>query len=223
MKKLVLNPSRLQAYAACKLRFYVNYILNLAALPNVKVARELGTFGHAAEGAHDAGQGVQGALTRQLNQFHLKRGYNVKHRPALEQLKVEAYRIYQGSEWADAKGNTMTSEGYAAWRTRELDDKGAEFVENSIEKRLFVDIGPVILAPKVDAILETYNWTPEGETELWPFERKFTSRWQDKTWENRWKMELQSTLQGQEGGSGASAYLEGQPVGAQVGRQARDD
>jgi hypothetical protein len=194
-KKPIFNPSRLMCYSRCKLKFFTQYVKHLVPAPKVEAKRELGTLGHTAEGAFDAGQSVKGQLDRRVKKFKNQRGFHIKHLPTLQQLKVEAQRIFEGSEWVDAKGKSMQSEGYESWRQRELDDKGAEFVEGSVEKRFFTDVGPVILAPQMDCVLQTYDWLNDSQgEELWSYERKYTARWQDKGWELRWKLEVQSTI-----------------------------
>lgn len=220
MKKPILNPSRLKALAACWFKYFVLYVKNLAGPENFAYKREFGTYVHVAEGAHDMGDSPKEALELQTRAFKREGWYNVKLSGALKQLELEALKLHEGGEFKNAKGQGTKVESYRRWKTKNL--KNAKVVE--VELRLYADVGPVILAPKLDAVIESDGWTGASGVETWVHERKSTERWMDKTWEWRWTMDGQTTaqmlaLEVEDGETPSGVMVE--PI--QITRQSRQD
>ena len=188
--KPILNPSRLKAMAQCWFRYWVNYVMDLEATDNFAHKREFGTYVHEAEAAHDEMKNVGKALIAQTRKFKREPWYNPMLTKALAQLEKEAMLLHNGHMFKNAKGEGHVVESYEDWAQKYM--KNSEVV--AVEERLFVDLGPVMVAPKLDFILKTYGWFGSGE-ELWVVDRKTTERWDDKNWQWRWTLDGQTTIQ----------------------------
>jgi hypothetical protein len=199
--KLVLNPSRLKDYAACKFRYYTKYIKGLTSPFRVAAARELGSFVHAGEAAEDEGRPMRAAIKRELKRFKLSGGYQSADASTLMQLMEEAEQIVEGGIWVDGKGRRSSSESYKDWKRVNFRLKHpAQYGEvMEVEKRFFTDIGPLILAPKLDMILSTSMWVGQ-KVEHWAVEKKTTTKWAAEgeaqvNWKRKWVMDIQTTIQ----------------------------
>lgn len=199
--KYVFNPSRLKDYASCKFRYFTKYIKKLDAPFRAAPARELGSFIHAGEAAEDEGKPVRAAINRALKKFKLSGGYQSADGVVLEQLTEEAYNIVMGGIWVNGKGQKSSSESYAMWKRENwrLKNPRQRAKVIAVEKRFFTDIGPVILAPKLDQVLETFSWRGH-EDETWAVEKKSTTKWAgegeaEAKWMKKWMMDVQTTIQ----------------------------
>lgn len=191
----------MKAYAWCKFLYFTRYLKNLDAPFRASAPRELGTFVHEGEAAEDGGKPARAAIKRALKAFKLSSGYQVKDSATLEQVAQEAKQIIEGGIWVNGKGQRSSNESYEMWKREHFRLKSprqrAKVLD--VEKRFFTDIGPLILAPKLDMILETRNWCGQG-VEHWPVEKKVTSKYAGEgdaqvAWLNRWRMDIQTTIQ----------------------------
>lgn len=189
--KLIVNPSRLRDYFKCKFLYFTKWIQNQTLLPGFAFKREFGTLVHEAEAAHDLQNNVKRALSRKCKEWRTSFWYVVGYSQAISLLEVEALKLHEGGSFKDGKGKVTKGESYEAWSSKNL--KSSEVLD--VEKRLFVDVGPVILAPKLDLVVKTYDWFEENRSDLWVVERKTTMRWDDVSWQERWKLDAQTSLQ----------------------------
>jgi len=203
IEKLIFNPSRLRDYAACKFRYFTKYIKKLAAPFRVAAPRELGSFIHAGEAAVDEGKPITAAIRRSLKAFKLSGGYQSADAAVLEQLAHEAGQIIEGGIWVNGKGRRSSNESYQQWKRENFRLKsknpGSRAKILFVEKRFFTDIGPLILAPKLDMGLQTQMWARE-ENEVWAVEKKTTTKWATEgdaqvAWKRKWVMDIQTTVQ----------------------------
>ena len=188
--KPILNPSRLKALSQCWFRYWVNFVMDLEATDNFAHKREFGSYIHEAEAAFDQMSDVKKALAAQTRKFKREDWYNPMLTKALAQLENEALLLHNGHIFTNAKGQKTVVESYNDWAHKNM--QNSQVLE--VEKRLFVDLGPIIVAPKLDFILETDGWFASGN-ELWVGERKTTERWDDKNWQWRWTLDGQTTIQ----------------------------
>lgn len=198
---MIFNPSRLKDYAMCKFRYFTKYIKMLDAPFRASAPRELGSFVHAGEAAEDEGRPVVAAIKAALKMFKLSPGYQTADNAMLIQLSEEAAAIVKGGIWVNGKGQRSSNESYMMWKKEQFRLKSFEERAKilAVEKRFFTDIGPVILAPKLDQVLQTHGWAGQ-ENEVWAVEKKVTTKSTGEgeaevRWLNRWQMDIQTTVQ----------------------------
>lgn len=189
--KPVLNPSRLKDLAKCGFLGYIKYVENKTLLPKLAPKREFGTLVHEAEGAHDSGKNVKRALTKKVKEWRTSFWYNVGYSKDITLMEVEALKLHEGGTFTDGKDRATKVESYQEWFNKNLKDTAVV----DVEKRLFVDVGPVILAPKLDLVIKTKGWFETGREDYWVVERKTTMRWNDVGWQDRWSLDGQTSLQ----------------------------
>lgn len=189
--KPVMNPSRLRDYSKCKFLYFTKWIKNQTLLPGFAYKREFGTLVHEAEAAYDLQNNVKRALSKQVKEWRNSFWYNVKYSKAISLLEVEALKLHEGGPFVDGKEKATKVESYENWALKNI--KGSDVW--AVEERLFVDVGPIILAPKLDLVIKTYDWFEKGREDFWVIERKTTMRWDDVGWQERWKLDAQTSLQ----------------------------
>lgn len=204
--KLILNPSRLQDLEKCKLLFHRkhNLLLDFPGPPASAKSGQplLGTLTHVAQAAYDTSFDFKKAIANHLRDLRKTIYYNVKYAPLVDQIERDAIKIFRGGEVTDGRNKVTTWPSYPTWRGTmfgvEPDDAGwripveVEIVD--VEKRLWADVGPVILAPKLDAVIRVYNVFGDNEETWWVEEHKTTAR-DDSNWRWRWEMDGQTTAQ----------------------------
>jgi len=202
--KLILNPSRQAKFAQCVLLYHrlYNLMLDKPDLPvNVKSGQPLlGTLLHATQAAYDTGKDYKKAVAAELKKLRASIHYNIKYAATVDRVEREAIQIFRGGSVKDGKGKETKFPGYPEWRQNMAGmlpenaprPVGVEIVD--VEKRLWVDVGPVVLAPKLDCVLKATNVFGRGETTWWVEEHKSTGR-DDSAWKWRWTMDGQTTCQ----------------------------
>lgn len=148
----------------------------------------LGTLVHAGEAAidrkGDGAKGIQEAVLKMSQTTHLTADSSL-----LSQLQKEAETIVLGLTFTDGKGTRKTPESYPKWLTR-IQKEGGKFQTIAVEKRIFADVGPLVLAPQLDIAVE------DEEGELWVVERKTkSSTGKDPSWFEKFRLDLQLLVQ----------------------------
>jgi hypothetical protein len=199
--KLILNPSRQAAYTMCKLRYHYlyNLFLDKPSMPfDPKNGQPLlGSFIHATHQAYDTGADYIKVVDREVKKLKRSVHYNVKYSVMLDQIIRESLQIFRGGSVKDGKGKATHWASYPDWRNEMFGiDKNHE-VEVEIvdtEVRLMADVGPVVLAPKLDSVVKAFNVFGRDEETWWVEEHKSTGR-DDPNWKWRWTMDGQTTCQ----------------------------
>lgn len=204
--KLILNPSRQATLESCKLLYHRLYNLFLD-LPGPPISSKsgqpfMGSLIHVTHAAFDTGSDYKKAIKAEIKKLHKTIHYNVKYAPMVDQLEREAIKIFEGGVVKDGNGKPHKFESYPTWRENmtgmsSRDDEKGEPIEVDVvdvEKRLWADVGPVILAPKLDCVLVAYNLFGRDEETWWVEEHKSTAR-DDSGWRWRWEMDGQTTCQ----------------------------
>lgn len=207
--KLILNPSRLADYDYCKLLYNRKHNL-LLDFPSPPLSPKngqplLGSLIHATQAAFDTGQDYKKAVDKALKELRKSIYYNVKYAPMVDKVAREALTVFRGGTVKDGKGKPHTWPSYPEWReniagmtTPEGDNSfrlsRAEVEVVDVEKRLWSNVGPVVLAPKLDAVIRAYNVFGQDEETWWVEEHKSTGR-DDSGWRWRWEMDGQTTAQ----------------------------
>jgi hypothetical protein len=139
------------------------------------------------EEAYDKGDNPQGKLKAWIKK-NIKGGpgYTAEKIPLVKQLSGEVTKVFNGGAWKDGKGKRTVSEGYPEW----IEKQPWEVID--VEKRMAVDVGPVIIAPQSDQNIKTYG--PKGQERYWVVDRKTTQR-DDPYWKTRWILDMQTTLE----------------------------
>jgi hypothetical protein len=153
--------------------------------------REFGSLVHEAEAAHDLCKQVSAAVKKLVQKWRTSFWYNVKYSAGISLLEQEVLKLHKGGVFTNAKGVGTKVKGYEEWSAKNLHHSAVL----DIEKRMFVDVGPVILAPKLDLVIETHDWFNDGENHNWVVERKTTGRWDDSAWQTRWSLDAQTSIQ----------------------------
>lgn len=207
--KLILNPSRLADYESCKLLYHRkhNLLLDFPSPPLDPKSGQplLGTLVHATQAAYDTGQDYKKAVAQSLRGLRKSIYYNVKYAPQVDKVEREALKVFEGGTVKDGRGKPNSWPSYPEWResiggmTTPEDDNSfrpsrAEVEVVDVEKRLWADMGPVVLAPKLDSVIRAYNVFGRDEETWWVEEHKTTGR-DDSNWRWRWEMDGQTTMQ----------------------------
>ena len=189
--KPIFTPSAIKDYETCKFAYLLLWERYLDFPTRIDPRPTLGTFGHAMHAAHELGNDEQKALAREIKKLKTASGYSVKDFQILAQLERESKKIFAGGSVTDGKGKVTKFEGYGSYRenmTIQVRGTAEQLETVDVEKRLFVDLGPIVAAPKLDLVLLSESG------EMWVAEHKFTER-DDAGWANRWLMDGQTTLQ----------------------------
>jgi hypothetical protein len=208
--KLILNPSRQTAYVDCKLRYHYlyNLFLNKPDLPVKQTDGQplLGSLIHATHQAFDSGKDYTKVVDRVVRDLKKSIHYNVKYSVLVDQVIREALQIFRGGSVKDGRGKETKWASYPTWRNKmsgfvpadraDPDTTGppvhVEVVDTEV--RLMADVGPVVLAPKLDAVIRAHNVFGQDEETYWVEEHKSTAR-DDSQWRWRWEMDGQTTCQ----------------------------
>lgn len=190
--KPVITGTQL-ADSACWFRYYIKHekYLDLYVEDGVVAERELGTLIHETQAAHELGKSVTKALKARIRALKAGPGYKVLYSKLLTQLELEALSIYQGATVYNGKGQPHDVDSYSKWRATNLRD--AEVLH--VEERFRADVGPVILAPRLDLVLGVTGWTGPDNYDVVNVEIKTTTRWEDANWLTRWQLDPQTTIQ----------------------------
>lgn len=201
MPKLIWNPSRQQTYAKCVLLYHrlFNLFLDTVSQPFDTQSGQpfLGTLIHATQAAYEVGNDYKKAIEFECKEMRKQMGYHVKMAPAVDRLKEEAQQIFEGGVIKDGNGKPHKWPSYPEWAKTLMGSTERERVEYEVvdvEKRLWVDVGPLVIAPKLDAVVRAFNVFGREEETWWVVEHKSTAR-DDPNWRWRWEMDGQTTCQ----------------------------
>lgn len=186
--KPIFTPSSLGDFDTCKLKYWYRWEKLLAFPSGVAVQPTLGTFGHELQGAHERGDHPGKTLEAAIKKVKLSTAYTATDHPVVSQLKTESLMIFRGGVVRNSQGKVSSWPGYPEYR-KSLKIHDQKLRTLAVEETLIADLGPVIIAPTLDLILET-----ESDGDLWVAEHKYTER-DDKGWEIRWLLDGQTTLQ----------------------------
>jgi hypothetical protein len=154
----------------------------------LSVIPTLGTLVHAAEAAIDLGRDPQKAIASSIAEVAAAT-FLLPDSAIFRQLASETSSIVLGVPFADGKGTLKYPEKYATWVARQQKETPWETV--LVERRLFADIGPLIIAPKLDLAIRTSD-----EGELYAVERKTKSTISDDAkWINKFRLNHQISMQ----------------------------
>lgn len=205
--KLILNPTRQSKYVLCKLLYNTlyNLFLDKPTMPfGLKNGQPyLGTLLHATQAAFDTNEDYIKAVDFEVKKLRRGIHYNVKYAVMLDQIVREALMIFRGGSVKDGKGKENKWPSYPTWReniggfTSEAGLTKAPPVMVEVvdtEVRLMEDVGPVVLAPRLDAVIKAINVFGHDEETWWVEEHKSTGR-DDSGWRWRWEMDGQTTCQ----------------------------
>ena len=203
--KLIVSPSYQADYEYCKLLYHRKHNLLLDFPEQPARAKDgqplLGSLIHVTHAAYDTNEDYAAAVKAALRALRASIHYNIKYAPLVDQVERDALRIFRGGSVKDGRGKETRWISYPEWRTGLLGQDhdgraGAPVVAHvvDVEKRLWVDVGPVVLAPKLDAVVCAQNVFGRGEETWWVEEIKSTGR-DDSNWRWRWEMDGQTTCQ----------------------------
>jgi hypothetical protein len=185
--KPVFSPSWLSDWSTCKLLFHLLHNLNVQVYGDLNNKMTFGSMVHAMEEAWDTGEDPSGTLKAWVKK-HIKGGpgYSATQIPLVKQLTKEVTKVFNGGIWKDGRGKRTESESYPNWLERQ------KWSIQDVEKRTPADLGSVIIAPKSDQIVKTFN--DRGEERWWVVDRKTTQR-NDANWKVRWILDAQTTYE----------------------------
>lgn len=186
--KPIFTPTSISDYDTCKLKYWWRWEKLLAFPSRVAVQPTLGTFGHVLHAAHERGDDPAKSLAAEVRKVRSSTAYTALDHSVVEQLQKEAQKMFNGGAVKNSQGKVSRFSSYSDYR-QGLEIDGQRLVAMAVERRLIVDLGPVVVAPTLDLILCT-----EDEKEIWVAEHKFTER-DDTGWRLRWTMDGQTTLQ----------------------------
>lgn len=177
-EKPLFSPSKLRDFH-CGLRFKLRWVEHVGVKGTIAVIPTLGTLVHSVEAAIDLGKdpesAIKGTLQQISSQTHIQSSATL-----LQQLAEEVRSIVLGKLFTDGKGTPKRPEKYSDWVKRQQKETPWEVF--LVERRLYADVGPLILAPKLDLAIET----TEG---LFAVERKTKSSISDDAkWANKFRL-----------------------------------
>ncbi len=185
--KPIVNPSRLSDFYFCKLLYNELHNKHVDFSERLDPRPELGTLIHEGQAAIDLGAPwkpvVKKAVQKARNSIH----YSISQAAMLDQLEREAIIVIGGGHVTDGNKKRHKVIPYSEWREQQA------YSTKAVEKRIWADVGPVIIAPKLDRVVTRRN-TVSKLIEWWVIEDKSTGR-DDKNWELRWKFDGQTTCQ----------------------------
>jgi len=171
--KPIFSPSKLFDFG-CGVRFKLRWIDKLTTRDRLAPAPTLGTLIHAGEAAIDQDMPAETGIETAIEKLAREAMLPVIGSPLIDQFRQEALTIVNGGTIVDGRGTRKKIESYEKWRARAQQED--PFEVSFVETRLYADVGPLILAPKLDLAIDS-------ELGLWPVERKTKATYsENKSW-----------------------------------------
>jgi len=195
--KNAFNPSAIVTFLTCQFKYYVIHVLGLDAPTSKPDYLYFGSLFHAVTAAFDAGWDWKEELRKEVKKLKtspLYLSHDTKGKPIdsdkIDVLASEMETLLFGGEYEAADGKVYTPiqetvGGYSEWVAKVKRTKKWKWV--SIEKRYYVDVGPVILAPMPDGVVREKG-------KLYIIERKTTTS-DSLNWWAKWKTNIQTTAE----------------------------
>lgn len=200
--KPLFSQSKLRDFG-CGLKFDLRWNKRLGTQQRMAAPPTLGTLVHAVEAAidekRDPRKALQGAVQEIASGLFFREDV-----PLLKQLSSETLSIVLGVPFLNGKNQKQTPEPYPNWLRRQQQKDEWEVL--AVERRFYIDVGPLVLASKLDLVIE-------NDLGIFPVERKTRTDISDKAeWIDKFRLDVQILTQVRI----CQGFYEGEVAGAMV-------